>query len=205
MSDDDQLLPQSSAPDARPASVPPAAPAPRRPTTRGTIPERLVVPSCVVVGRQVVDFALYDIDGKVWELSKKRDSSSKLMLIDFWSTTCTHCKEPLRFMVKLNRDYRRHGLDVVGIANEEGTFEEKQKAVREKRLEYGINFPLLLSGGGRGPCPVLRQFKVESLPTLVLIDGSGKIVWGPVSRLNDYYKRNLEWEIQRRLGLRQAP
>ena len=193
-------LPLSSAPDARPG---PAATAAPQESTKSEVPARTVVPSCVRVGNQVRDLALYDIDGSVWELSKKRGSGSKLMLLDFWSTGCAPCREALRFMVALDRQYRRHGLDVVGIAHEEGTLAQKQAAVRQARTQYGINYPLLLSGGGTGPCPVLRQFGVEDLPTLVLLDGSGKIVW-KARGLNDYHKRMLEIEIQRRLGQRQG-
>jgi peroxiredoxin len=159
-----------------------------------------VVPSCVRIGNKVEDFALYDLDGNVWELSKKR-GRAKLVLLEFWATSCTHCLGALRFVGQLDEHYRQHGLAVVGIAHEEGTFSMKQSAVRGARARYGIGYPLLLTGGGTSSCPVIHQLAVHDLPTLILLDESGKIVWR-ARGVNDYSKQFLKQEIERRLGLR---
>jgi thiol-disulfide isomerase/thioredoxin len=160
-----------------------------------------VVPSCVRIGNKVEDFALYDLDGQVWELSKKRTSKTRLVLIDFWASTCPPCRAALPYLVTLDRKYRRFGLEVVGIAHEEGSFPEKQAAVRQPKAQYGINYTLLFTGGGTGPCPVLRQFDVHDFPTVVLLDESGKIVWR-ARGLNPQHKYDLEMDIRRRLGFK---
>jgi thiol-disulfide isomerase/thioredoxin len=162
------------------------------------VPERVVVPSCVRIGKTVEDFALYGLDGNVWQLSKKRQG--KLVLLDFWFTSCPPCRAALPFLAELDRKYRRYGLEVVGIANEEGSLAEKQAGVRQARTQHGLNYPLLLAGGGSGDCPVLRQLEVASFPTVVMLDASGKIVWRS-SGDNPQSRYALEMEIRRRLGL----
>src|SRR5205085_8555075 len=126
---DDQPLEPSSAPSAAPVPAPPS-PAPP-PETAEVTPRRVVVPSCVRIGERVEDLALYDLDGNVWELSKKRAGRTKLTLLDFWFTGCSPCRYSLPFLISLDREYRRLGLDVVGVTHEEeGTFLEKQDVVK---------------------------------------------------------------------------
>jgi thiol-disulfide isomerase/thioredoxin len=159
-----------------------------------------VVPSCVCVGEnRVEDFALYDLDGNPWELSKKRTGRTRLVLLDFWFTSCGPCRNALPFMVSLDRKYRAHGLDIVGIAHEEGSFPEKQAVVRQARTQYGLGYTLLFSGGDG--CPVLRQLEIHEYPTMVLLDASGKIVL-KARGCHPRTKFELENEIRRRLGLR---
>src|SRR5262249_18783251 len=124
-------LPPSTAPSAAPPPAPPAAP-PENDRSDSAVPDRVVVPSCVFVAQKLEDFALYDLDGQVWELRKNR--KGKLVLLDFWATTCGPCRAELPFMVSLDRKYRRYGLQVIGIANQkETTFPQKQNAVRQAR------------------------------------------------------------------------
>jgi thiol-disulfide isomerase/thioredoxin len=146
----------------------------------------------------VEDFALYDIDNNVWQLSRER--RGKLILLDFWFTRCPPCRAALPFMVEMDRKYRRHGLQVVGIANEAGTFPEKQAAVRQARTQYGITYPLLFAGGGTGDCPVLHQLEVMSYPTMILLDESGRIVQR-FQGMDQRTKRDLEMTIYRHLVL----
>ncbi len=196
---DDADLTPSAAPSAIPVPAAPVTAAPVADEAQAPAEARLVVPSCVRIGKTVDDFALYDFDGNVWELKKKR--RGKLVLLDFWFSSCGPCVAALPFMVSLDQKYRRFGLDVVGIAREEGTLVEKQDAVRAVKARNRIGYPLLFAGGGTGPCPVLRQLEVHQFPTLILLDESGKIVWRATG-LDAQGKYHLEMEIRRRLGLR---
>jgi peroxiredoxin len=193
-------LPGSTNDPALETSPAPSAAPTRAPLSRAVQPRRpLVVPSCVRSGQTVEDFALLDFNGNVWELSKNRGSDTKLVLLDFWFTSCGPCCAALRSLVELDRKYRPYGLKIVGIAHEKGSFLEKQDAVRPLRSRYGINYTLLFSGGDT--CPVIRQMEVRQYPTVFLLDGNGKIVW-QATGMGENTKYSLEMEIRRRLGIR---
>jgi thiol-disulfide isomerase/thioredoxin len=187
-------LPPSAAPYAAPPSPSPSVFAPADPGRR--------VPFCLKTGNKLDNFALYDSDGSVWELNKQR--KGRVVLLDFWFSDCAPCRRAIPHLVELQEKYRDWGLLIVGIARESGSLDEKQKAVRPVRVRYGIQYPLLLAGGGTGPCPVLTSFTVQEFPTLVLLDRSGQIVFRTKrgQGLDRQAAYDLEMEIRRQLGLR---
>ena len=186
--DDDPLLPKSpSGGDAR-----------SRETSPGVVPVAQVpVPSCVLVGKKLDNFALFDLDGQPWEY--KRDRRGRLTLLQFWHSSCVPCLYTVPALVKWQKDYGASGLEVIGIAYEKGERDKQAANVRAIRGRYSINYTTLLGGGER--CPVERDFKVAAHPTLVLVDESGEIVW----RGEGYEPRQLqelEFEIRKRLDRR---
>jgi len=156
------------------------------------------VPSCVLVGKQLHNFALYGMDGKPWVY--RRDRTGRLLLIDFWFSTCKPCLMTVPYLRDLQQRYGPYKLEVIGIAYEKGSLAEQVQRVRGARGRYGIDYPTLLGGNGQGPCPVRTQFGVDSFPTLVLIDEEGKIVWRSVGFEPEEFKV-LDLEIRRRLGV----
>jgi thiol-disulfide isomerase/thioredoxin len=156
------------------------------------------VPSCVLVGAKLDNFALFDLNGESWEY--KRDRRGKLTLLHFWHSTCPPCLASIPELVKFQDTYGKFGLEVVGIAYEQGQREEQVRNVRATRGRYSINYTTLL-GGPDDRCPVARDFKVTKYPILVLIDESGNVV----TRVEGYDLRKfaeLELEIRKRLDRR---
>jgi thiol-disulfide isomerase/thioredoxin len=152
----------------------------------------------VRIGNRVDNFALYDTDGKVFELT--RHARGKLVLLDFWFADCSPCRRAIPKLNKLQADYGRFGLQVIGVTYEQGTLPEKQQALatalRQHRLN--INYKLLFGGGGNGPCPVAGQLQVHRYPTLVLLDATGRIIWRRQG-LDDYSEHDLKLTIHDRL------
>jgi thiol-disulfide isomerase/thioredoxin len=155
------------------------------------------VPSCVLLGNKLENFALNDLNGQRWEY--KQDRKGRLVLIDFWYSTCPACKHAIPRLVELQKNYGLYGLQVIGIASETGTFDEQVEHVRGVRGRYSINYLTLLSGGGHDSCPVVRQFGVKLYPTLVLLDSSGMIIWSAYNGMDDYAWETLERLISKKL------
>lgn len=155
------------------------------------------VPSCVLYSSQVVNFALFDLNGAPWSY---KDRKRKLVLLDFWGTNCMHCLKGTPELIALQNRYGPAGLEVIGVACEHGgsQSEQAQRVVATaKRL--GINYQLLLGGGPQ--CPLMRNFNVSLLPTLVLIDENGWIV-SRSEGLSDASKiQSLERSIRIRLNM----
>lgn len=175
-------------------------PATNGPQTRGNLPDA-PVPSCQLVGRKLENFALVDLEGNAWEFRKHK--TGRVMLIDFWFSTCGPCLTAIPHLVTLQRTYKSYGLEVVGIAYEKGSIPERAAKVKSVRGRYGINYTTLLGQIGSEECPVRTQFQVTSFPTLVLVDESGNLLWrSPSDRgLNEATLRELEMEIRRGLGM----
>ncbi len=156
------------------------------------------VPSCAIIGRRVDNFALYGLDGQPWELRRHRHG--RLVLLDFWYSTCGPCLSAMGHLRELQQKYGSYGLQVVGVAYEKGSAEEQVRKVRAVRARYGINYTTLLGGGGTEACPVKTQFRIAAFPTLVLIDETGLVVWRSEG-LDEQKLYQLQLEVHRRLGL----
>jgi hypothetical protein len=104
------------------------------------------------------------------------------------------------YLREMQRRYGPYGLEVIGIACDKGTLVTRIHRVNGVRGRFGMNYPTLLAGNEQGPCPVMTQFGVTALPTLVLIDEEGRIVWRSVGFEPEEFKV-LDLEIRRRLGV----
>ena len=133
-----------------------------------------VVPSCVLTGQTLSNFALLDLGGQPWEY--QRNHRGRLTLIDFWGTWCAYCMQAIPHLNMLQDRYGPAGLEVIGIAYEDGTFLQQVAKVNRARQMRQIRYQVLL-GGDRDRCPVRTQFAVLNWPTLVLLDENGRIIW----------------------------
>ena len=158
-----------------------------------------VVPSCVRVGNQIDNFALYDRQGNVYEFKKHR--KGKLVLLDFWFSECGPCRAAMPHLNKLQADYGKHGLEVIGVTYEPGaTISEKQQNLNEGLRRYSLNprYPLVFGGDGKGECPVAKRLEVHRYPTLILLDETGKIIWRNEG-LEPKKANELAWKIYEKL------
>jgi thiol-disulfide isomerase/thioredoxin len=157
-----------------------------------------VVPSCVLTGQTLNNFALLDLGGQPWEY--RRNHQGRLTLIDFWGTWCTYCMQAIPHLNSLQQRYGPAGLEVIGIAYEDGSYLEQVQKVNRARQVRQIRYQVLL-GSDRDRCPVRTQFGVLNWPTLVLLDESGRIIWRGEG-LDGQQLRELEIIIHHRLGVR---
>ncbi len=156
------------------------------------------VPSCVLTGQTVYNFALLDLSGQPWEY--RRNHRGRLVLLDFWGTWCVHCLHSVPHLNILQHTYGPAGLEVIGIAYEEGTPMEQVQKVNRVRQRLQMNYRVLL-GSDRAQCPVRTQFGVINWPTLVLLDESGRIVWRSEG-LDSPQIKELDSIIRQRLNVR---
>ena len=202
------MMPNNSLPappssiDETPAPMSSAIPAvPRGDADRTIIaPDTpTVVPSCVLVGKHLENFTLYDRQGRVYEFKKQR--TGKLVLLDFWFTDCPPCRAAMPHLNDLQANYGKHGLEIIGITYEPGaTVAEKQQKLDDGLRRYGLNprYPLLFGGGGKGDCPVAKRLEVGGFPTLILLDEKGKIIWQSTG-LDREQANKLAWTIYQKV------
>jgi thiol-disulfide isomerase/thioredoxin len=165
------------------------------------------IPSCTLVGSRLHDFALYDLNLQPWEFSRHR---RRLILLDFWATWCTPCKQAIWHLAMWQERFRSYGFEVIGIAYEQRdpwndpiSLPEQAKQVDLVRRRLSANYQMLLGGdSAQGACPVRTQFAVRSFPTLVLLDGDGKEIRRWQGGLDSRAVKDIELIIEQQLGLR---
>lgn len=91
----------------------------------------------------------------------------KAILLDFWATWCGPCRQIMPLVQHLHDKYGAKDLAVVGIT------EEERSTVEQFRYKEPYNYPVYLDKGGA----VGKTYQISALPTFVLIDRNGKIVW----------------------------
>src|SRR5262249_6750313 len=135
----------------KPVPTPPITPTPTPAPAPMSQADGTRIPSCVLVGKQLHNFALNDVEGRPWEFRKHR--RGRLVLLDFWHTLCPPCHAAVPHLRILQEKYGYAGFEVVGIACEPGSGSDREKAQRVIAVAQRLrtNYPLLLSGKD---CPV---------------------------------------------------
>ena len=110
------------------------------------------------IGDKAPDFKLKDVmTGKVVTLSEF--SGKKIVMLDFWATWCDICKREMPNLVKLTRDWKPRGFELLSIVLPSGNVDDIKKIITEKKL----NYPALLDAdlsvatklyGLAGPIPL---------------------------------------------------
>jgi thiol-disulfide isomerase/thioredoxin len=155
------------------------------------------VPSCVVVGSQLKNLALYEPSGKTWELSQRK---GKLLLLDFWGTQCPPCRTSAPHLRLLQEKYGKDGLEIIGIGYSQAeSWPAQVKLIDGVAREMGLR---TLLGDGDSWSSVRKQLRVDAFPTFILIDENGWMVWRHPGVLDEETLNDLEFRIKSRLGKR---
>jgi thiol-disulfide isomerase/thioredoxin len=94
------------------------------------------------------------------------DYRGKVVLVNFWATWCAPCLAEMPELVKLQKEYRAQGLQIIGIAHPTDEALEVKKAIKRLRVSYPVLF-----GDGK----TLASFEVaDVLPVTAVVDCEGK-------------------------------
>ena len=115
-----------------------------------------------------VDFTARDINGKKVQLKKLLADGP--VLLDFWALWCVPCLKEMPELKKLAKKYKEQGLTIVAINEDSPSDHSKIKPyVKQKRF----NFLVVLDEDK----DIWDQFNVNALPTTILIDQSGTVLY----------------------------
>lgn len=130
---------------------------------RTTAPPPAALPAGIA-GLQLTDFSGPTSDGQTFRLS---DTRGKVVLLNFWATWCPPCREEIPDLIKVQEKYKDRGFTIVGVSQDD-TLATATRYVKQN----GMNYPVLI-----GDPQTQRELNFQGIPTSVLLDKEGKIVW----------------------------
>ena len=124
------------------------------------------------------DFTLASAGGETVSLGQF--AGKKPVLLVFWATWCPHCNEAVPAINEM-RSRMSGRLQILAI-----DFMESGEKVKSFMKRKNVTYPVLLDGNGK----VARMYGVRGIPTYVLLDGKGRIV---------YFDNALPADIEKRI------
>ena len=99
-----------------------------------------------------------------------RSLRGKVVLVDFWGTFCAPCVEEMPVLVKLVREYEPRGIVFVAAS-----LDEPERALVEVGAFIDRQVPGLAPYAAFGNDASADAFGVRALPTMVVLDRTGKV------------------------------
>jgi peroxiredoxin len=148
-----------------------------------------------------LDFSFRDIDGKLVSITDKR-FQNKVVVIQLMGSWCPNCMDETAFMSEYYKKNKSRGIEMVGLAYEYTTDEERSRAsLRKFQKRFDVQYPLLISSATvsdpertQKTLPQLTDIKV--FPTTIILGKDGKVAeietdfFGPGT--GEYYTRYVE-------------
>ena len=156
--------------------------APPAPKPQSTPPASAAGPPDV--GTPMPDYRAQWLDGSAFDLASQKGN---VVLLNLWATWCGPCRFEIPELDKLHRTYVSRGFKVIGISVDQGGAKDVKPFVEDQKISY----PIALDPEGK----LADILHTGNIPTSVLIDRAGKVVWkhvGIVTTSDPLFSRALE-------------
>jgi peroxiredoxin len=124
------------------------------------------------VGQLMPAYTAKRLDGSAFDLAGERN---KVVLLNVWATWCGPCRFEIPELQTAQNAYASRGFEVVGVSVDEGAPEAVKEFVDAQKMTY----PIVLDPEGK----VAALLDASVLPTTVLIDRQGRIVWKKIGAI----------------------
>jgi cytochrome c biogenesis protein CcmG/thiol:disulfide interchange protein DsbE len=140
-------------------------------TTKGqqppAAPQTPATATDAAVGQKMPNYQADLLDGgAMFNVSEERGN---VVFLNVWATWCGPCRFEIPALQQMHDAHARDGFKVVGVSVDESGVD----AVREFAKAQKMTYPIALDAEGR----LVNLLGTTVLPTSVLIDRSGTIVW----------------------------
>jgi peroxiredoxin len=109
------------------------------------------------------DFTLHTLGGTNLRLQEQR---GRVVMVNFWATWCTPCRQEMPQLNKLYEKYRASGFVLLGVNVDDDT-----RRAADVATKLGLKFPVLLDTDKA----VSRIYDLSTMPSTVLIDRDGRV------------------------------
>jgi thiol-disulfide isomerase/thioredoxin len=126
--------------------------------------------AAATVPRPSPEFGFEVPGGKQVLLSQHR---GKVVMLGFYLTTCPHCKDTVRIIEKLYKEYGAKGFQPLGVCINDMAKMLTPDFIREQGATFPIGYGLRDAAYGYLQHPTMLQLY---MPTLVMVDRKGTII-----------------------------
>jgi thiol-disulfide isomerase/thioredoxin len=123
------------------------------------------------------------IDAPALTALLKRESASRPLLVNFWATWCDPCREEFPDLVKIDREFRPLGLDMVSVSLDD--LAEIETGVPKFLHQMRATMPAYLLNVS-DPDEIISTIDAKwsgALPATFLYDAEGKVVFKHFGRI----------------------
>ncbi len=106
------------------------------------------------------------LDGRPFDIAGEKGN---VVLLNVWATWCGPCRFEIPELQKLHAKYASRGFKVIGVSVDEGGAADVKPFVADEKIAY----PIVVDPDGN----LATIFKTSVIPTSVIVDRSGNIVW----------------------------
>jgi cytochrome c biogenesis protein CcmG/thiol:disulfide interchange protein DsbE len=118
------------------------------------------------VGDPMPPYSAKYLDGSPMNIAGEKGN---VVFLNVWATWCGPCRFETPELQSLQTQYAANGLKVIGVSVDEGDAGAVKTFVAEQKITY----PIAVDPEGR----IANLVQTTVLPTSLLIDRTGKIVW----------------------------
>ena len=111
-------------------------------------------------------FELPDLDG---DQHRQADYRGRILVVNFWATWCTPCREEMPSLERLHRALQDEGVTVVAI-----NMGDARRHVAAFDREARLSFPLLIDPSGE---VARHDWRIRGLPTTFIVGAEGRILY----------------------------
>jgi peroxiredoxin len=118
-------------------------------------------------GFMAPEITLQDVNGKMVSLSSLR---GKYVMVDFWASWCSPCREEMPNVVSLYNEYKDKGFEIFGVSID--TNKDKWvKAILDDRITW-----MQVSEMKGWNSKAIHDYEVSGIPAVFIIDPQGMII-----------------------------
>lgn len=108
------------------------------------------------------DFTTTDLNGEKVSLSNLK---GKIVVLNFWFTTCEPCIKEIPELNKLVKKYKKQGVQFIAITFNKDT--DLKKFFSKNKFDFTIVSDM----------DIIKKYKVDSYPTSMIIDRNGEFIF----------------------------
>ncbi len=128
-------------------------------------------------GVQAPAFAFVKFTG---ERITSEELKGKVVMLDFWATWCPPCVEEMPMLVKVAQEYKSKGVVFIAVNRD-----DPEDAEEDVTAFINHKVPGLRPFAAYGDAVSGAVFKVRALPTIYIVDPSGKIIASQTGQVSE--------------------